>query len=142
MVAMFIIFDFVIKNPLHSETKTNLSYLDIVAAHFARLDLASKGTLHDAKVSEFTAIARLYVDSFTTDHNRGLLNDPTDVSTNQGTGRDLNIQDAATPTQNPANGVLGQDNMDIVSIYPHLTLPSLFISIRQQSSHFGTNACI
>ncbi|KAK5049452.1 hypothetical protein LTR84_004381 [Exophiala bonariae] len=62
MVAMFIVFDFVVQNPLHPETKTNMSYLDIVAAHFARLDLASQGTLHDAKVAEFTSIARLHVE--------------------------------------------------------------------------------
>ncbi|KAF5641398.1 transcriptional regulatory [Fusarium sp. NRRL 52700] len=67
MVAMFIVFDFVIHNPLHSETRKNLSYLDIVAAHYARLDLLAQGTIHDAKVAEFTSIARLYVESFTGD---------------------------------------------------------------------------
>jgi hypothetical protein len=67
MVAMFIIFDFVIHNPLHAETKKNLSYLDIVAAHFARLDLLAQGTIHDAKVAEFTSIARLYVETLSRD---------------------------------------------------------------------------
>lgn len=67
MVAMFIVFDFVVHNPLHAETKKNLSYLDIVAAHYARLDLLAQGTIHDAKVAEFTSIARLYVESFTED---------------------------------------------------------------------------
>lgn len=65
MVAMFIVFDFVVHNPLHAETKKNLSYLDIVAAHYARLDLLAKGTIHDAKVAEFTSIARLYVETLT-----------------------------------------------------------------------------
>ncbi|KAG7407188.1 hypothetical protein Forpe1208_v012565 [Fusarium oxysporum f. sp. rapae] len=65
MVAMFIVFDFVIHNPLHAETRKNLSYLDIVAAHYARLDLLAQGTIHDAKVAEFTSIARLYVETFT-----------------------------------------------------------------------------
>jgi hypothetical protein len=67
MVAMFIIFDFVVHNPLHAETKKNLSYLDIIAAHFARLDLLAQGTIHDAKVAEFTSIARLYVETLTRD---------------------------------------------------------------------------
>jgi len=67
MVAMFIVFDFVIHNPLHAETKKNLSYLDIVAAHYARLDLLAQGTIHDAKVAEFTSIARLYVETLTGD---------------------------------------------------------------------------
>jgi hypothetical protein len=61
MVAMFIIFDFVIYNPLHTDTRKNLAYLDIVSAHYARLDLASQGTLHDAVVAEFTSVARAYV---------------------------------------------------------------------------------
>jgi hypothetical protein len=65
MVAMFIVFDFVVHNPLHAETRKNLSYLDIVAAHYARLDLLAQGTIHDAKVAEFTSIARLYVESLT-----------------------------------------------------------------------------
>lgn len=68
MVAMFIIFDFVVHNPLHAETKKNLSYLDIIAAHYARLDLLAHGTIHDAKVAEFTSIARLYVETLTRDH--------------------------------------------------------------------------
>jgi hypothetical protein len=63
MVAMFIVFDFVVHNPLHPETRKNLSYLDIIAAHYARLDLLAQGTIHDAKVAEFTSIARLYVES-------------------------------------------------------------------------------
>lgn len=67
MVAMFIVFDFVIQNPLHPKTKTNLSYLDIIAAHFARLDLVAEGSLHDAKVAEFTSIARLYIEKCTRD---------------------------------------------------------------------------
>jgi len=61
MVAMFIVFDFVIYNPLHAEARKNLAYLDIVSAHYARLDLASQGTLHDSMVAEFTSIARTYV---------------------------------------------------------------------------------
>ncbi|KAF5854567.1 hypothetical protein GGP41_007333 [Bipolaris sorokiniana] len=67
MVAMFIVFDFVVHNPLHAETRINLSYLNISAAHYARLDLLVQGTIHDARVVEFTSIARLYVESLTGD---------------------------------------------------------------------------
>jgi hypothetical protein len=77
MVAMFVIFDFVVHNPLHPETKKNLSYLDIVAAHFARLDLLAQGTIHDAKVAEFTSIARLYVETLTRDQT----NTASDITT-------------------------------------------------------------
>lgn len=67
MVAMFIVFDFVVHNPLHAETRINLSYLNISAAHYARLDLLVQGTIHDTRVVEFTSIARLYVESLTGD---------------------------------------------------------------------------
>jgi len=127
MVAMFIIFDFVIKNPLHPETKTNLSFLDIVAAHFARLDLASEGTLHDTKVSEFTSIARLYVNSFTKDlannHNRATLNDAMNMSPKQNSNNGINLQQPASLTQQTSNDVLDSGNTDMVSGYFHLTIP-------------------
>ncbi|PVH91671.1 hypothetical protein DM02DRAFT_663725 [Periconia macrospinosa] len=77
MVAMFIVFDFVVHNPLHAETRKNLSYLDIVAAHYARLDLLAHGTIHDAKVAEFTSIARLYVEKMTEDQ----ANTASDITT-------------------------------------------------------------
>jgi hypothetical protein len=76
MVAMFIIFDFVVHNPLHPETRKNLSYLDIVAAHYARLDLLAQGTIHDAKVAEFTTIARLYVETLA----RGQVNAASNIT--------------------------------------------------------------
>ncbi|KAF4435193.1 transcriptional regulatory [Fusarium acutatum] len=67
MVAMFTVFDFVMHNPLHAETRKNLSYLDIVAAHYARFDLLAQVTIHDAKVAEFTSIARLCFETITGD---------------------------------------------------------------------------
>lgn len=82
MVAMFIIFDFVVHNPLHPETKKNLSYLDIVAAHYARLDLLAQGTIHDAKVAEFTSIARLYVETLARDQANAASNITTVVGPN------------------------------------------------------------
>ncbi|EXJ56385.1 uncharacterized protein A1O5_12652, partial [Cladophialophora psammophila CBS 110553] len=61
LVAMFILFDFVVQNPSHHETRTNISYLDIVAAHFARLDLASQGAIRGLTVAEFAAVAKQFV---------------------------------------------------------------------------------
>lgn len=100
MVAMFIIFDFIIKNPLHPETRTNLSFLDIVAAHFARLDLASEGTLHDTKVAEFTSIARLYVERLTKDQakstSRAIPNTASHVSSGQTSESNVNLGQASS----------------------------------------------
>lgn len=148
MVAMFIIFDFVIKNPLHPETRTNLSFLDIVAAHFARLDLASEGTLHDMKVAEFTSIARFYVDSLTKDqanrNNSATSNNVSIISPSLIDESYTNLQQAQFSTQQSSNDVLGPGSSSMVSGYtsfddynlsPFHHVPFLI----QKSLHFSTH---
>ncbi|KAE8153800.1 fungal-specific transcription factor domain-containing protein [Aspergillus avenaceus] len=61
LVALFILFDFVVHNPTHPETKPNLSMLDICSGHFALVEHASGGSLPCSLVSEFAHIARHYV---------------------------------------------------------------------------------
>lgn len=104
MVAMFIVFDFVVHNPLHAETRRNLSYLDIVAAHYARLDLLAQGTIHDARVADFTSIARLYVESLTGDSAN------TADNTLAGAGSDIRREP-------PNDSSLGVGNPDFMSQY-------------------------
>ncbi|KAF4961926.1 hypothetical protein FSARC_9967 [Fusarium sarcochroum] len=58
--AVFILFDFVIYNPLHRESRTNLSLLDTAAGYFSLLDIASKQTLPGSILPEFAHIAREY----------------------------------------------------------------------------------
>ncbi|PLB46037.1 hypothetical protein P170DRAFT_414839 [Aspergillus steynii IBT 23096] len=64
LVALFILFDFVVHNPLHPETKTNLSMLDIASGHFNLVEHASNGSLPSSGISEFSHIARQYVRDF------------------------------------------------------------------------------
>ncbi|KAH8819358.1 fungal-specific transcription factor domain-containing protein [Xylogone sp. PMI_703] len=61
LVALFILFDFVIHNPHHPETKKNLAFLDIVAGYFTRLDFTSEGSIPGSLLAEFTHIARQFV---------------------------------------------------------------------------------
>ncbi|KAE8418970.1 major facilitator superfamily domain-containing protein [Aspergillus pseudocaelatus] len=87
LVALFLLFDFVVHNPTHSETKTNLAMLDIVSGHFAFVEHASNGSLPCSLVSEFAHIARQHVK---------------DVNGGRGPG---DIMDAPrTPTQRPFRG--------------------------------------
>lgn len=65
MVAMFVLFDFVVHNPTHIETRRNLSYLDIVAAYFSRLELASHGQVKGSVIAEFALVARQCVQNYT-----------------------------------------------------------------------------
>ena len=157
MVAMFIVFDFVIHNPLHAETRKNLSYLDIVAAHYAILDLLAQGTIHDAKVAEFTSIARLYVQALTGDQ----ANTASDITT---------VAGSSVRREPPDDGLLAVQRSDLLSqfdfeqlsatgtnnmvcLFPYLllrsspcnscrlflgTFPSPFISCKQLD-HFQMN---
>jgi hypothetical protein len=59
--ALFILFDFVIHNPTHGETKSNLSLMGIAAGYFCSMEYASSGSLPGSLLSEFAQIAREYV---------------------------------------------------------------------------------
>ncbi|KAI8649618.1 Fungal-trans domain-containing protein [Fusarium keratoplasticum] len=58
--ALFILFDFVIHNPNHGETRANLSLLDSIAGYFSLVECASKGGLPAGILSGFSSIAREY----------------------------------------------------------------------------------
>ncbi|CAK7226196.1 hypothetical protein SEUCBS140593_006159 [Sporothrix eucalyptigena] len=60
--ALFVLFDFVIHNPHHSSTRSNLTLLDIASGHFSLLEHASGGLLPGGYLSEFAHIAKRYVD--------------------------------------------------------------------------------
>ncbi|KKY15470.1 putative fungal specific transcription factor [Diplodia seriata] len=62
--ALFILFDFVVHNPVHPETNNNLALLDIAGGHFSHLEYVSNGTLPASLVAEFAHIARQYVQDF------------------------------------------------------------------------------
>lgn len=57
MVAVFILFELVIHNPGHSETTTNLTYLDLAAGYFARMQM-TQGADRDISIS-MTQLIRL-----------------------------------------------------------------------------------
>ncbi|KAE8375731.1 fungal-specific transcription factor domain-containing protein [Aspergillus bertholletiae] len=61
LVALFLLFDFVVHNPTHAETQTNLAMLDIVSGHFALVEHASNGSLPGSLASELAHIARQHV---------------------------------------------------------------------------------
>jgi hypothetical protein len=61
LVAIFILFDFVVHNPRHAETRDNLSLLEVAAGHFSLQEYKSKGAMPSSLVGEFAHIARQYV---------------------------------------------------------------------------------
>lgn len=59
--AMFVIFDFVIYNPVHPETDFNLALLDLAAGYFSRLEFATGSSFPTSHLSGFAHIANEYV---------------------------------------------------------------------------------
>ncbi|CAG8215004.1 unnamed protein product [Penicillium nalgiovense] len=70
LAALFILFDFVIHNPTHPETRNNLSLLDVAAGHFSLLDYKSGGFVPASLLTEFAHIARQYVKDFDSQQQR------------------------------------------------------------------------
>lgn len=63
VIALFTLFELVIFNPKHAETRGNLALLDVAGGYFSRLEYASNGSLPSSLVSEFAYIAREYVNN-------------------------------------------------------------------------------
>lgn len=63
VIALFTLFELVIFNPKHTETRGNLALLDVAGGYFSRLEYASNGSLPSSLVSEFAYIAREYVNN-------------------------------------------------------------------------------
>ncbi|CAH0021153.1 unnamed protein product [Clonostachys rhizophaga] len=58
--ALFILFDFVLHNPHHRESRTNLVLMDQVAGYFSLIGFASNQALPGGLMPEFSQIAREY----------------------------------------------------------------------------------
>jgi hypothetical protein len=61
LAAMFVLFDFVVHNPHHHETTTNLALLDVAAGYFSRLDYATGSALPSSQLSGFSHLASQFV---------------------------------------------------------------------------------
>lgn len=59
--SLFILFDFIVQNPHHAETRSHLTLLDIASGHFSHLEHVSAGSLPRNHLSRFAHIARRYV---------------------------------------------------------------------------------
>lgn len=60
--AAFILFDLVVHNPHHSETKRNLSLLGILSGYFYRLEYTSGGAVPCSPLVKLVQLARQYVE--------------------------------------------------------------------------------
>jgi hypothetical protein len=63
--ALFILFDFVIHNPNHPDTQSNITLLNVVSGHFNFLEHVSHGALPGSHLSRFAQIAQEYIQKLT-----------------------------------------------------------------------------
>lgn len=75
--ALFILFDFVIHNPLNPETNTNLALLGVAVGHFSRLDYATGGSLPCSMVSDFAHLAQQHVRDARSKSAKAAITNPT-----------------------------------------------------------------
>lgn len=61
LAAMFILFESIVHDPTHSQSKDHLLFLDMAAGYFGRLEYESGGGLQGSIFSEFTLLAREFV---------------------------------------------------------------------------------
>ncbi|RKK21210.1 hypothetical protein BFJ67_g17402 [Fusarium oxysporum f. sp. cepae] len=61
--ALFLLFDFIIENPCHEETQKDLSYMQIIASYFMRLQYATQDDADSTLSTEFYQIASKFVEN-------------------------------------------------------------------------------
>lgn len=83
--ALFVLFDFVIHNPNHGETKRNLNLLDVAAGYFNRIEYVTKGSLPSSVLSDFSHIARQFVRSVQHEQSGEVQRIPPPTETNSWT---------------------------------------------------------
>ncbi len=58
LAAMFILFESIVHDPIHIESKDNLLFLDTATGYWGRLEYESGGSLQGSILSEFALLAR------------------------------------------------------------------------------------
>ncbi|PVH68346.1 hypothetical protein DL98DRAFT_662226 [Cadophora sp. DSE1049] len=88
LAATFVLFDFVVHNPTHPETRKNLSFLDVSAGYFSRMEMATDGYVAGSTMAEFSHIARQHVSALQASGNRHSQGAGGNVSGGGGGGED------------------------------------------------------
>lgn len=107
LAALFILFESTVYDPINSESKNNLFFLDMAAGYFSRLEYDSGGSVHGSIFSEFTFLARKFIHE--------------EQNTNRSVGPEVTIEGTDSgPSQNvpvEMNGASSQvTSADIVRI--------------------------
>ncbi|KAJ5857262.1 fungal-specific transcription factor domain-containing protein [Penicillium solitum] len=114
LAALFILFDFVVHNPTHPETRNNLALLDVAAGHFSLLDYKSGGFLPGSILTEFSHIARQFVKDFDINQLRPPQQEPTEMGSSITGFTSVDTEISMQPNEtnsNDSNNTGLQDNM-------------------------------
>lgn len=121
-MGLFVLFDIIVHSPLQPETASNLVLLDMAAGHFSLLEYRSGGTLPGSLISEFSHIARNYVNEV--QHN------------NLGQSQPQLSTPAAVPNYHIPRSNMAQNSQQLESPIPNVDLASeLFNPFNQGNEH-------
>jgi hypothetical protein len=118
LCALFILFDLVVYNPTHAETRNNLALLDMAGGYFSRLEYAAGASLPSSILSEFADIAREYLRD--TALNAG---EPFRCNTS---GQTSHIQSAAMTPATSSYPISDLDTVNQASVPEYVDLDQLY----------------
>ncbi|KKZ64815.1 hypothetical protein EMCG_09286 [[Emmonsia] crescens] len=104
--ALFILFDLIIHNPFHRESRTNMSLLDSAAGYFVLIGNASNQEVPGNIVLEFAHIAREYF--WKVQHQKGM------AEIRKKPSAEVPPTDSSTMAQRPA---VSQEDMEVRRLY-------------------------
>lgn len=73
MSAMFVLFDFIVFNPLHPETEFNLALMDVAATYFVRLELTTESSFCSSKLTGFAHLSNDFIQNVLYGHDSSRL---------------------------------------------------------------------
>ncbi|GKZ51372.1 hypothetical protein AbraIFM66951_005519 [Aspergillus brasiliensis] len=127
--ALFILFDFVIHNPTHPDTRQHITMLDIVSGHFSLLDHVSGGVLPGNYLSRFGHMARQYAETIPSQPGNNVRTDPSAIiqegrsSLNPAVDADnTQVNDTTTSGPQYARSELDQDPLTDFDAYCDITV--------------------
>jgi len=89
LAAMFILFESIVHDPTHQNSKENLLFLDIATGYFGRLEYESGGSIEGSIFSEFTFLARDFVRK-EEKNKRSVTSNVTNAAPSRGVPVDIN----------------------------------------------------
>lgn len=115
-MSLFVIFDLVLSYPNHRETNSNLALLDVAGGHFGRIEYASGGWLPGSLITEFSYIAREYINSCRGSDGPGVPSNTPQTGEIASAAQQDGIQSVPGVEMTPTDAPMLQPVLDLVEV--------------------------